>query len=122
MADDFTTTPIDRRRHAAGGDVAMGVGPHADAQSASRRPPPIETAFECPHWHMTEDEAVALVADLSRPRLLQVAAVAASLAASRDARQGYELPNRNALLVATAALGVLLYSGPRLVAVPGGAA
>jgi hypothetical protein len=94
----------------------------ADHPTGAPVPRPLLASAYCPHWHLTEAEAVALVADLPRPELLGAAAAAASAAASRDGRQGHELPNRNALLIAVAALHVLLWSGPRLAAVKGGAA
>lgn len=78
-------------------------------------------AVMCPHWHLTEAEAVALLTGLPRAELLHCAESAARLAHSRDGLPGHELPNRNALLIAAAALFLLLWGGPRL-AVEGGAA
>ncbi len=78
-------------------------------------------AMWAPHHHLTEAEAVALLADRPRPELLRLARTGTFLARHRDGRQGHELPNRNALVIAGAALVILLCGGPR-VAAQGGAA
>lgn len=75
----------------------------------------------CPHWHLTEEEAAAQIAGLPRAELLRCAESALHLACSRDGLAGHELPNRNALLIAAAALLKVLFAGPQL-AVEGGAA
>ena len=95
---------------------------------AGRRSPPGEdaaarlaAAMQAPHFHLTEDEAVQLLGPACRHELLDWALAGLRLAQTRDGLPGHELPNRNALVVAGAALFLLLFSGPRF-AVPGGAA
>lgn len=107
-ADQVTTIATGRRAPPAAAPVLASEDPYLRAIMA-------------PHWHLTEAEAVALLTGLPRAELLHCAESAAHVAHSRDGLPGHELPNRNALLIAAAALFLLLWGGPRL-AVEGGAA
>lgn len=81
----------------------------------------LAAAMQAPHFHLTCEEAVRLLAPAYRHELLDWAIAALRLAQLRDGLAGHELPNRNALVIGAAALFLLLAGGPRI-AVPGGAA
>lgn len=106
MAAAETTSP--------GGGERFAPGP-ADADAR------LYAAMCAPHFHLTEAEAVEMLAPALREELLDWAVASIKLARQRDGLVGHELPNRNALVVAAAALMRLLYDGPHLAVVRGAA-
>lgn len=107
--DQVTTTPTSGRM-----PPAVAAAPMVFDDPALR-------AIFAPHLHLTEEEAGALLAGLPRADLLHCAESALRVARERDGLTCCGLPNRNALLIAAAALLQVLYAGPRL-ATEGGAA
>ena len=87
-----------------------GMRAPALSNTASR----LDAAMRAPHLHLAEAEAVELLAPAHRLELMDHAIAALHLARQRDGEPGHELPNRNALVIAAAALVLLLCRGPRL--------
>lgn len=81
----------------------------------------LAAAMQAPHFHLRETEAVELLALAGRVELIDWAVAATKLVQMRDGQAGHELPNRNALMVACAALFLLLNRGPALAAERGAA-